>query len=267
MSLSSRRLAVGWGDGVAATVAQQRPDDIDPPAGKRDQRPGVAFPLGAFALVERPGRRAAQAGQRRQVARPLQAPVVAAGPMQVAGASARVVGPGRTASSATRPAPRRSWRSCWRTGTCAPTPWCRPWTRWLPPASSIPPWCWSRPVGSPTASQTPARSRSGPCTATTGQHPPLMATTTSLRDDDSALPPSLDREIGPDRIKSLTIDNWRSVDPMSVLSVELDTATGRPRPITPEQWAESFLRPQLDPIVPAIAARLQPCSTRKNTLY
>jgi len=49
----------------------------------------------------------------------------------------------------------------------------------LPPASSIPLWSWSRPAGSPTAGQTPARSRSGPCTATTGQHLPSTATTNS----------------------------------------------------------------------------------------
>jgi len=37
---------------------------------------------------------------------------------------------------------------------------------------------------------------------------------------------------------------------MSVLLVELDAATGRPLPITPERWTEWFLEPQLDPIVP-----------------
>jgi hypothetical protein len=68
--------------------------------------------------------------------------------------------------------------------------------------------------------------------------------------ENPAPPPSLDRDIGPDGIKSLTVDNWRSVDPMSVLLVELDAATERPRPITPDSWAEWFLEPELDPTVP-----------------
>lgn len=68
--------------------------------------------------------------------------------------------------------------------------------------------------------------------------------------DDSPPPPRLDPEVGPDGIKVLTIDNWRSVDPVSVLLVELDPATGHPRPITPDRWAALFLEPQLDTIVP-----------------
>jgi hypothetical protein len=68
--------------------------------------------------------------------------------------------------------------------------------------------------------------------------------------DNSIPPPRLDRDIGPDGIKDLTVDNWHSIDPMSVLLVELDAATGHPRPITPERWAEWFLEPQLNPKVP-----------------
>jgi hypothetical protein len=68
--------------------------------------------------------------------------------------------------------------------------------------------------------------------------------------DNTTPPPSLDRDIGPDGIKNLTLDNWRSIDPMSVLLVDLDVATGRPLPITSERWAEWFLEPQLDPFVP-----------------
>ena len=68
--------------------------------------------------------------------------------------------------------------------------------------------------------------------------------------DDPAPPPSPWQEIGPDGVKALTIDNWRSVDPTSALLVELDPATGRPRPVTPERWAERFLELQLDPAVP-----------------
>jgi len=43
---------------------------------------------------------------------------------------------------------------------------------------------------------------------------------------------------------------------MSVLLVELDAATGRPLPITPERWTEWFLEPQLDPIVPGEVRKL-----------
>jgi hypothetical protein len=68
--------------------------------------------------------------------------------------------------------------------------------------------------------------------------------------DDSIPSPSLDRDIGPDGIKNLTLDNWQSIDPTSVLLIELDTATGRPLPITPDRWAEWLLEPQLDPSVP-----------------
>jgi hypothetical protein len=68
--------------------------------------------------------------------------------------------------------------------------------------------------------------------------------------DDLTPPASPDRDIGPDGIKTLTIENWRSVDAVSVLLVEVDPTTGRPQPISPERWAEWFLEPQLDPIVP-----------------
>lgn len=51
-------------------------------------------------------------------------------------------------------------------------------------------------------------------------------------------------------IKALTVDNWRSVDPMSVTLVELDTASGRFQRITHERWIEWFLEPQLNHNVP-----------------
>jgi hypothetical protein len=68
---------------------------------------------------------------------------------------------------------------------------------------------------------------------------------------DAASPPDFESEIGSDGIKSLTVDNWRSVDPTPALLVELDPRAGYPRPITPERSAQYFLEPQLDSNVPA----------------
>src|SRR5215210_2691576 len=49
------------------SVAQHRPQDVDPSSGERDEGLGVPLALGPLAVVEGPGvRRAAQAGKSRE---------------------------------------------------------------------------------------------------------------------------------------------------------------------------------------------------------
>ena len=89
MKMSSRR-----GGLEGRPVAQHRPQDVDPPAGERDQGLSVPLALGSLAIVERSGlRRATQAGERRLLVEDaLEDLVAAAHPAMVTAAFARVSG-------------------------------------------------------------------------------------------------------------------------------------------------------------------------------
>jgi hypothetical protein len=72
-------------------ISRHRPQDVDPPSGKRDYSLGVALALSPFAIVEGPGdRRRAQTGERRLVEGPFEHLVAAAHPSVVAYPFARV---------------------------------------------------------------------------------------------------------------------------------------------------------------------------------
>ena len=75
------------------SVAQHRPQDVDPPSRQRDQGLGVPLALTSLAVVEGPGvRRAAQAGKRRVVEDPFEDLVPPAHPAVVAHPLAGVTG-------------------------------------------------------------------------------------------------------------------------------------------------------------------------------
>jgi len=77
------------------SVAQHRPQDIDPPAGEGDERLGMPLTLPSLAVVEGPGlRRAAQTGEGRLVEDPLEDLVATTHPAIVADPLAGVMGCG-----------------------------------------------------------------------------------------------------------------------------------------------------------------------------
>src|SRR5215475_8823073 len=95
MSGSGRR------GGVGPVVAQECPQHVDAAAGQGQDGLGVFFPFGAFAVVEGAGvGRAADADQRGGVEDAVEHAVVAARPVQVAGAAAGVAGGGGQAGVA-----------------------------------------------------------------------------------------------------------------------------------------------------------------------
>src|SRR5215470_2276671 len=100
MTLSSRSESSAWrsgcGDdgfagGVGLVVAQQRPHDIDTAACQGQDGLVVFLALGSLAVIEGPGVRAVlDADLRGVVEDPVEHAVVAAGPVQAAGAPAGV---------------------------------------------------------------------------------------------------------------------------------------------------------------------------------
>src|SRR5215210_5791763 len=75
------------------SVAQHRPQDVDPSSGERDEGLGVPLALGPLALVEGPGvRRAAQAGKSREEEDALEDLVASTHPAVVARPLAGVAG-------------------------------------------------------------------------------------------------------------------------------------------------------------------------------
>src|SRR5215211_398657 len=74
MKMSSRRAGLEGG-----SVAQHRPQHVDPPTSEGDHCLGVPLALSPLTVVESPGLRdATQAGERRLVEDPLENPVAAA---------------------------------------------------------------------------------------------------------------------------------------------------------------------------------------------